>query len=85
VAALKRSLLADGVMIATLASPGQGRLRVSFEKAPPEIMSVIIVQNRWTGEGMKYALSRLAAGHSWAETSLITWPGSMLQRPRMAF
>jgi hypothetical protein len=47
----------DGVMIATQASPGQGTLRMSSEKAPPEIMSVIIVQNRRTGEGLKYTIS----------------------------
>ena len=49
--------VADGVMIATQASPGQGTLQISHEKAPPGAMSVIIIQNRKTGEGLKYTIS----------------------------
>ena len=49
--------VADGVMIATQASPGQGTLQISPEKAPPGAMSVIIIQNRKTGEGLKYTIS----------------------------
>jgi hypothetical protein len=41
-------------MIATQASPGQGTLRIAAEKAPPGAMSVIIIQNRKTGEGLRY-------------------------------
>ena len=46
--------VADGVMIATQAGPGQGTLRIAAEKAPPGAMSVIIIQNRKTGEGLRY-------------------------------
>jgi formylmethanofuran dehydrogenase subunit E len=49
--------VADGVMIATQASPGQGTLRIATEKAAPGVMSAIIVQNRKTGEGLKYTIS----------------------------
>ena len=49
--------IADGVMIATQASPGQGTLQISPEKAPPGIMAVVIVRNRKTGEGLKYTIS----------------------------
>jgi formylmethanofuran dehydrogenase subunit E len=49
--------VADGVMIATQASPGQGTLRIAAEKAPPGAMSVIIIQNRKTGEGLRYTIS----------------------------
>jgi len=49
--------VADGVMIATQASPGQGTLQMSPEKAPPGIMSMIIIRNRKTGEGVKYTIS----------------------------
>lgn len=49
--------IADGVMIATQASPGQGTLQMSADKAPPGIMSMIIIRNRKTGEGLKYTIS----------------------------
>jgi formylmethanofuran dehydrogenase subunit E len=49
--------VADGVMIATQASPGQGTLQVAAEKAPPGIMAMIIIRNRKTGEGLKYTIS----------------------------
>jgi formylmethanofuran dehydrogenase subunit E len=48
--------VADGVMIATQAGPGQGTLRIAAEKAPPGAMSVIIIQIRKTGEGRKKRL-----------------------------
>ncbi|HEY8670006.1 MAG TPA: hypothetical protein VIL63_04130, partial [Terriglobales bacterium] len=34
----------DGVMIATQASPGQGTLQVSPEKAPDGMMAVIVIK-----------------------------------------
>jgi formylmethanofuran dehydrogenase subunit E len=49
--------VADGVMIATQASPGQGTLQMSTDKAPSGIMSMIIIRNRKTGEGLKYTIS----------------------------
>jgi formylmethanofuran dehydrogenase subunit E len=49
--------IADGVMIATLASPGQGTLQISPEKAPAGIMAMIVIRNRKTGEGLKYSIS----------------------------
>jgi len=47
----------DGVMLATNASPGQGTVQVAQEKAPPGLMAVIVVRNRKTGEGMRYAIA----------------------------
>jgi len=44
--------IADGVMIATQASPGQGTFRIGPEKAPAGILAVVIVRDRKTGEGM---------------------------------
>jgi hypothetical protein len=44
-------------MIATQASPGQGTLQISPEKAPPGIMAMVIIRNRKTGEGLKYTIS----------------------------
>jgi formylmethanofuran dehydrogenase subunit E len=49
--------VADGVMIATQASPGQGTLLIAPEKAPPGIMAMIIIRNRKTGEALKYTIS----------------------------
>ena len=42
--------IADGVMLATVASPGQGTLQISPEKAPPGFMAVVIIRNRKTGQ-----------------------------------
>jgi formylmethanofuran dehydrogenase subunit E len=47
----------DGIMIATGASPGQGTLQVSPEKAPDGMMAVIVIINRKTGEGLRYTVS----------------------------
>jgi hypothetical protein len=49
--------VADGVMIATQASPGQGTLQIASEKAPSGLMAVIVIHNRKTGEGLKYFVS----------------------------
>jgi formylmethanofuran dehydrogenase subunit E len=49
--------VADGVMIATQASPGQGTLQISPEKAPDGMMAVIVIRNRKTGEGLRYSIS----------------------------
>ena len=48
---------ADGVMIATQASPGQGTLQISPERAAPGSMAVVVIRNRKTGEGLKYTIS----------------------------
>jgi hypothetical protein len=44
-------------MLATGASPGQGTLQVSAEKAPRGSMAVIVIRNRKTGEGLKYTIA----------------------------
>jgi hypothetical protein len=49
--------IADGVMIATQASPGQGTLQVSPEKASDGAMAVIVIKNRKTGEGLRYTIA----------------------------
>jgi formylmethanofuran dehydrogenase subunit E len=49
--------VADGVMIATHASPGQGTLQISPEKAPDGLMAVIVIRNRKTGEGLRYSIA----------------------------
>jgi formylmethanofuran dehydrogenase subunit E len=49
--------MADGVMLATDASPGQGTLVIAPEKAPVGVLAVVIVRNRKTGEGLRYAVA----------------------------
>jgi formylmethanofuran dehydrogenase subunit E len=49
--------VADGVMIATQASPGQGTLQIAPERAPPGNMAIVVIRNRKTGEGLKYTIS----------------------------
>jgi formylmethanofuran dehydrogenase subunit E len=49
--------VADGVMLATQASPGQGTLQISSEKAPGGAMAVIVIKNRKSGEGLKYTIA----------------------------
>jgi formylmethanofuran dehydrogenase subunit E len=49
--------VADGVMLATGASPGQGTLQISPDKAPTDAMAVIVIKNRKTGEGLKYTIA----------------------------
>jgi formylmethanofuran dehydrogenase subunit E len=49
--------VADGIMIATHATPGQGTLRVSPDRAPEGAMAVILIGNRKTGEVLKYTIA----------------------------
>ena len=48
--------IADGVMIATQASPGQGTLHVVAEKAPPGLLAVVVVRSRKGGPGLRYTV-----------------------------
>ena len=40
---------ADGIAIATMASPGQGTLQVSSERAPDGLMNVAVIRSKTTG------------------------------------
>jgi formylmethanofuran dehydrogenase subunit E len=48
--------IADGVMLATHVSPGQGTLQIASEPAPSGIAAVIVIKNRKTGEGVRYTV-----------------------------
>jgi hypothetical protein len=48
--------IADGIMIATTASPGQGTLRVAPERAPAEHMGVVVIRSRKDGRALRYTL-----------------------------
>jgi formylmethanofuran dehydrogenase subunit E len=47
--------IADGVMLATNASPGQGTLVIAPEKAPAGLLAVAVVCK--TGEGLRYTVA----------------------------
>jgi formylmethanofuran dehydrogenase subunit E len=49
--------VADGIMLATHTSPGQGSLMIAPEKAPDGMMAVILVTNKKTGETLRYSIS----------------------------
>jgi formylmethanofuran dehydrogenase subunit E len=48
---------ADGVMIATVASPGQRTLQIASEKAPSGALAVIVVRNKRNARAVKYTVS----------------------------
>lgn len=52
--------IADGIMIATAASPGQRTLHISAEKAPDGLLAAAVVRHKRTGEAVRYAVS-----HDW--------------------
>jgi formylmethanofuran dehydrogenase subunit E len=62
--------IADGVMIATHASPGQGSLQISPEKAPEGMTAVIVIKNRKTGQGLRAR----GAGHALVMRTLFFLP-----------
>jgi formylmethanofuran dehydrogenase subunit E len=47
--------IADGVMLATQASPGQGSLQVAAEKAPAGLLAVVVVRDKKSAAGLRYA------------------------------
>src|SRR5436309_15333717 len=49
--------IADGVMLATNASPGQGTLVIAPEQAPAGTLAMVIVRDRKTGEGLRYTVA----------------------------
>jgi len=49
--------VADGVMLATHTSPGQGTLQISPEKASDGMMAVIVITNKKTGEALRYSIT----------------------------
>jgi formylmethanofuran dehydrogenase subunit E len=49
--------IADGIMLATQVSPGQGTLLIAAEKAPPGQLAAAIIRDRKTGRGFIYTVS----------------------------
>jgi len=49
--------VADGALIATSASPGQGTLRIAQDKAAPGMLAEIVFRHRKTGATTRYRIS----------------------------
>jgi formylmethanofuran dehydrogenase subunit E len=49
--------VADGIMIAKVASPGQRTLQIAQEKAPAGAMAVAVVRHKQSGEAVKYTIA----------------------------
>jgi formylmethanofuran dehydrogenase subunit E len=49
--------VADGIMIATTASPGQRTLTIAADKAPAGAMAVAVIKHRKTGAEVRYTVS----------------------------
>ncbi|MGI0484237.1 formylmethanofuran dehydrogenase subunit E family protein [Pantanalinema rosaneae CENA516] len=48
--------MVDGIMIATVASPGQNTLRVVFDQGGSTLFGVAIIRHRKTGETLRYSV-----------------------------
>jgi FmdE protein associated with molybdenum formylmethanofuran dehydrogenase len=49
--------IADGIMIATGASPGQGTLQIAAEAAPAGLYAMVVIRNRKTGAALRYTIA----------------------------
>ena len=50
--------ISDGIMIATMASPGQRTLQIAVEKAPNGILAVAVIRDKRTGEALRYTVAQ---------------------------
>jgi hypothetical protein len=48
--------VADGIMIVTAASPGQGTLRVAAEKAADDLHGRALIRHRTSGRAVEYLI-----------------------------
>lgn len=46
----------DGIMIATVATPGQNSLRVLPTKSDPNLFGVVVIKHRKTGQWLRYTI-----------------------------
>lgn len=49
--------IADGVMLATVASAGQRTLQIAAETAAPGALAVIVIRHKQTGEALQYTVA----------------------------
>ena len=49
--------IADGIMLATTASPGQRSMIVASEKAPADLLAEVVIRNKRTGESVRYRVA----------------------------
>ncbi len=46
----------DGIMIATVATPGQNSLRVLPSKSDPSTFGIVIIKHKKTGQSLRYSI-----------------------------
>jgi formylmethanofuran dehydrogenase subunit E len=63
--------IADGIMIATAASPGQRTLQIASDKAPAGSMAIAIIRHKQTGNAVRYIVAE-----SWIP-KLLEWNRSL--------
>ncbi|MBE9009208.1 formylmethanofuran dehydrogenase subunit E family protein [Pseudanabaenaceae cyanobacterium LEGE 13415] len=66
----------DGIMIATVASPGQNSLRVASASSPEGTFGVAEIRHRKTGQGLRYTIPAIA------KTQLDQWNQNTTGRQR---
>ncbi|MFM7569894.1 MAG: formylmethanofuran dehydrogenase subunit E family protein [Betaproteobacteria bacterium] len=49
--------IADGIMLATGSSPGQGTLRIAADPAEAGLLATVVIRNRKTGASARYSIS----------------------------
>jgi hypothetical protein len=50
--------IADGIMIATQATPAQKMMTFSTETPPEEFMAAIVIRNRKTNDAVRYTIAK---------------------------
>jgi len=66
----------DGIMLATVATPGQNSLHVLPTKSSPAIFGIAVIQNKKTGQALRYMLPASAG------LLLDTWNKGKTERDR---
>ena len=50
--------IADGVMLSTGSSPGQGTLSIAAEPAPADMLAVLVIKHRASGVSLRYSVAQ---------------------------
>ncbi len=66
----------DGIMIATVSTPGQNSLRVLQRRSDPNTFGVAIITNKKTGQALRYTLPNSV------RSQLDSWNQSLTERER---
>ena len=50
--------IADGVMLSTGSSPGQGTLLIAADPAPADLLAVVVIKHRTSGVSLRYSVAQ---------------------------